>query len=112
MENAMKILLTVLLAALVVTIFFGLIRAILGPRKADRIMGINMIGSCTTLSLATLSVLFAEPWLLDVCLIYCLISFLTVVLLAKIKISEKQKGEDPDAPQEDPARRRVKEVRP
>ena len=54
----------------------------------------------------------AEPWLLDVCLIYCLISFLAVVLLAKIKISEKQKGEDPDAPQEDPAKRRAKEVRP
>jgi hypothetical protein len=35
-----------------------------------------------------------------------------VVLLAKIKISEKQKGEDPDAPQEDPAKRRAKEVRP
>ena len=112
MENAMKILLTVLLAVLVVTIFFGLIRAILGPRKADRIMGINMIGSLTTLSLAVLSVLLKEPWLLDVCLIYCLISFLTVVLLAKIKISEKQKGEDPDAPQEDPAKRRAKEVRP
>ena len=91
MENAFRILLTVMLAVLVSAILFGLLRAILGPRKADRIMGINMIGSLTTLSLAVLSVLLKEPWLLDVCLIYCLISFLTVVLLAKIKISEKQK---------------------
>ena len=91
MENAFRILLTVMLAVLVSAILFGLLRAILGPRKADRIMGINMIGSLTTLSIAVLSVLLKESWLLDVCLIYCLISFLTVVLLAKIKISEKQK---------------------
>ena len=91
METAFRILLTVMLAVLVSAILFGLLRAILGPRKADRIMGINMIGSLTTLSIAVLSVLLKEPWLLDVCLIYCLISFLTVVLLAKIKISEKQK---------------------
>ena len=91
MANAFRILLTVMLAVLVSAILFGLLRAILGPRKADRIMGINMIGSLTTLSIAVLSVLLKEPWLLDVCLIYCLISFLTVVLLAKIKISQKQK---------------------
>ena len=96
MENAFRILLTVMLAILVSAILFGLLRAILGPRKADRILGINMVGSLTTLSLAVLSVLLKEPWLLDVCLIYCLISFLTVVLLAKIKISEKQKDAEED----------------
>lgn len=96
MEAAFRILLTVMLAILVSAVLFGLLRAILGPRKADRILGINMIGSLTTLSLAVLSVLLKEPWLLDVCLIYCLISFLTVVLLAKIKISEKQKEEEDD----------------
>ena len=95
METAFRVLLTVMLAILVSAILFGLLRAILGPRKADRILGINMVGSLTTLCLAVLSVLLKEPWLLDVCLIYCLISFLTVVLLAKIKISEKQKeGEE------------------
>lgn len=95
MEAAFRVLLTVMLAILVSAILFGLLRAILGPRKADRILGINMVGSLTTLCLAVLSVLLKEPWLLDVCLIYCLISFLTVVLLAKIKISEKQKeGEE------------------
>ena len=93
MDGAFRILLITMLAILVSAILFGLIRAILGPRRADRIMGINMIGSLTTLSLAVLSVLLREPWLLDVCLIYCLISFLAVVLLAKITISQKQKGE-------------------
>jgi Multisubunit Na+/H+ antiporter, MnhF subunit len=96
MEAAFRVLLTVMLAILVSAILFGLLRAILGPRKADRILGINMVGSLTTLCLAVLSVLLKEPWLLDVCLIYCLISFLTVVLLAKIKISEKQKEGEED----------------
>ena len=96
MEAAFRILLTVMLAILVSAILFGLLRAILGPRKADRILGINMVGSLTTLCLAVLSVLLKELWLLDVCLIYCLISFLTVVLLAKIKISEKQKEGEED----------------
>lgn len=78
----------IVLSFLCVSIFFSLIRAIRGPRRADRILGINMLGSLSTASLAVLSVSLKESWLLDVCLIYCMISFLAVVVLARIHISE------------------------
>ena len=93
MNGMFRNLLLGLLIILVIGIFFGLIRAIIGPRNADRIMGINMIGSFTTAAFAVVAVLFQEAWLLDICLIYCLISFLAVVVLAKANIAEKLREE-------------------
>lgn len=87
----MKIILTVVLAALAVLIFFSLIIAIKGPRRADRIMAINIIGSFSTAALAVLAIYLNESWLLDICLVYCLISFLAVVILTKISIINKEK---------------------
>ena len=94
MENWYRYLLIGVLAVLAAGILFGLVRAIRGPRRADRILGINMIGSLSTASIAVIAVLLKEPWLLDVCLVYCLISFLTVVLLTKIHIRQKQQEEE------------------
>ena len=77
-------------------LFFSLLRAIRGPRMADRILGINMTGSLTTAAIAVLAVLLEQSWLLDVCLIYCMISFLAVVVLAKISIASHQEKEEFD----------------
>ena len=95
MEGWYSVFLYAVLVVLGICILLALVRAIRGPRIADRIMGVNMIGTMTSAVIAVCAVLLRQSWLLDVCLIYCLISFLTVVLLAKIKISEKQKeGEE------------------
>lgn len=77
-------------------LFFSLLRAIRGPRMADRILGINMTGSLTTAAIAVLAVLLDQSWLLDVCLIYCMISFLAVVVLAKITIASHEEKEEFD----------------
>ena len=77
-------------------LFFSLLRAIRGPRMADRILGINMTGSLTTAAIAVLAVLLEQSWLLDVCLIYCMISFLAVVVLAKISIVSHEEKEEFD----------------
>lgn len=61
-----------------------LIRAIRGPRLTDRIISANMIGTMTIISIALLSVLLQETYLLDVCLIYAMVSFLGVVVLTKV----------------------------
>lgn len=90
MNGFLNGLLLAALAVLVPGIAFGLIRAIIGPRRADRILGINMIGSLSIAAIAVSSILLSEPWLLDVCLVYCLISFLAVVVLAKVHIEQKQ----------------------
>ena len=83
------------LIALAIGIFFALLRAIRGPRIADRIMGINMIGTMSTACICILSVLLRQSWLLDVGLIYCMISFLAVVVLVKNHIASHRK-EDRD----------------
>ena len=77
-------------------LFFSLLRAIRGPRMADRILGINMTGSLTTAAIGVLAVLLEQSWLLDVCLIYCMISFLAVVVLAKISIASHEEQEEFD----------------
>ena len=77
-------------------LFFALLRAIRGPRVADRIMGINMIGTIVSLTLAILSVWLRQSWLLDVCILYALISFLGVVVLAKVCIAARKQEVEHD----------------
>lgn len=75
------------LILLTVGMFLALIRAIRGPRIADRIIGANMAGTQTIMAIAILSHVLKQDWLLDVCLIYCMISFLAVIVLSKIYIT-------------------------
>lgn len=96
MESWFDYLLIGVLLALTAGLFFSLLRAIRGPRMADRILGINMTGSLTTAAIGVLAVLLEQSWLLDVCLIYCMISFLAVVVLAKISIASHQEQEEFD----------------
>lgn len=63
---------------------FCLWRAIKGPRISDRIVSVNMIGTMAIIIIAILSALLKESYLLDVCLIYAMISFLAVVVLTKV----------------------------
>ena len=96
MENWFDYLLMGVLLLLTAGLFFSLLRAIRGPRMADRILGINMTGSLTTAAIALLAVLLDQSWLLDVCLIYCMISFLAVVVLAKVSSASHEEQEEFD----------------
>ena len=77
-------LLTGAVIVLAVLIIVSLIRSVRGPRIADRIIAVNMIGTMVILILAILSVYLEESYLVDVCLIYAMISFLAVVVLTKV----------------------------
>ena len=74
------------LLVLAVLTVLCLVRAIRGPKLADRIMAVNMIGTMTIAMIAILAVLLDEPSLLDVALIYAVISFVAVIVLTKIYI--------------------------
>ncbi len=63
-----------------------LLRAVLGPKLADRIMAVNMIGTMTIAIIMLLSVLLGENNILDVALIYSVISFVAVIVLAQIYV--------------------------
>ena len=92
MENAERILYVSALLCLGVCMFFALFRAVRGPRPMDRVVGINMLNTLAILCLAICAFLFDESWLLDVCLIYGMISFLAVTVLSMLHIDTKTDG--------------------
>ena len=61
-----------------------LIRAIRGPRIADRVIAINMTGTMVVIVICVLAFLMGEDYLVDVAMIYTMLSFLAVVVLTKI----------------------------
>ena len=67
-----------------VLLLLCLIRAVIGPRIADRLVAVNMITTMVAVIIATLGILKGECYLIDICLIYAMISFLAVVVLTRI----------------------------
>ncbi|MGX8729039.1 MAG: monovalent cation/H+ antiporter complex subunit F [Lachnospiraceae bacterium] len=73
----------------------ALVRTIIGPRVTDRILGVNMLGSLVIAMIAILSQMLRESYLLDVALIYTMISFVTVLVLSSVYL-RKRKGRKDD----------------
>jgi len=86
MSAAYETLFTVTLSILGVLLFPCLLRAIRGPRIADRVVGINMIGTIIIMMITILSLMLEEGYLVDIAIIYAMLSFLAVVVLVKIYI--------------------------
>ena len=76
-----------------VSIFVCLMRATLGPRYTDRIIVASMVGTQVIVLIAVLAVIVGEDYLADVCLIYAIISFLSVVVLGRSVLERKEDGE-------------------
>ena len=96
LETAFEIVMTIFPFILAVMVFGCLIRAIKGPRIADRIVAINMMGTMTMVIIAILAVKMDEGYLVDICIIYAMISFLAVTLLTKVYMgvyAERKKTE-------------------
>ena len=92
------------LVILAVLSLLCLVRAIRGPRIADRIVSINMISTLTIAMICILAIRQNQGYLVDVALIYALIGFLAVVVLCKVYMGitleareRKQKEEEKNA---------------
>ena len=72
------------LVFLVLMVFLCLIRAVKGPSVGDRIVAVNMMGTMIMVIIAVLALLLKEGYLVDICLIYAMISFLAVIVLTKV----------------------------
>lgn len=72
------------LIILAVMLMLCLLRAILGPRVTDRIVAVNMMGTMVMVMIAILAVKTGEGYIVDICLIYAMISFLAVVVITKV----------------------------
>ncbi len=84
LETAYRIVYVGALIFLAIMTFFCLIRAVKGPRTADRIVAVNMMGTMVMVMIAILALLLKEGYLVDICLIYAMISFLAVIVLTKV----------------------------
>lgn len=100
-EQAYHVFLIGAVIILAVLIIISMIRSVLGPRIADRIIAVNMIGTMIIMIVAILSVYLDENYLVDICLIYAMISFLGVVVLCKVYtgvyLQNKKRKADMDA---------------
>ena len=73
-----------ILSVQAVLLILSLIRAVRGPRIADRLVAVNMMGTLVMTMIGLLAVLKDQGYLVDICLIYAMISFLAVVVLSRI----------------------------
>lgn len=98
MHIAYENLFTVILTVLGILMFFCMLRTVRGPRIADRVVGINMIGTIVIMMIAILALMKNEGYLVDIAIIYAMLSFLAVVVLVKVYIgvylAQKAKEEE------------------
>lgn len=98
LAQAYEILFTGALIFLAVALMLCLVRAIKGPRIADRVVAVNMMGTMVMTIIGILAVKMEEGYLADICLIYAMISFLAVVVLTKVYtgvfVEKKEKEEN------------------
>ena len=78
---------------------FSLYRAIAGPTVLDRLVGMNAIGSKTTVLLILIGLIYHRvEMFVDIALAYATLNFLTV--LAASRFFQKRKGLYDEAPRE------------
>ena len=71
-----------------VLILLAIIKSIIGPKVADRIVAINMISTMVLMILCVLTVWFKnEGYLADIPLLYVLISFVAIIVLANVFVN-------------------------
>ncbi len=84
------------LGILSVMLVLCLVKLIQGPDAPNRILAINMTCGISIAAIIVVSLLLGEPSLLDVALLYGLISFLAVVILSQVYIAvvRREKKDD------------------
>jgi multicomponent Na+:H+ antiporter subunit F len=72
-----------------ITMILCLVRAVKGPKLADRIIATNMVGIKTIMLIAMVAVYIEGDFLIDVAMVYALLSFLAVVVFARYMLRVK-----------------------
>ena len=84
MKEAYALLYNIALGCLGALLLGCLYRAIRGPKTADRLIAVNMSRTLTLITICVLAFTLKEGYLVDVAMIYAMLSFLAVVLLTKL----------------------------
>ena len=90
-ESAYQILYIAVLLALGILIAVMLIRTVATKGVMERILCVNMLSTMVICAIAVLSRMLHEAYLVDVALIYAMISFVTVLMLSLTHIPPGKK---------------------
>lgn len=99
LDMAYRAVFVLILIYLALLLFTCLLRAVRGPKVADRVVSVNMMGTMVMVMIAVFSLLLEEGYLVDICLIYAMISFLAVIVLTKVYMGvyrQNKEKEDPE----------------
>jgi len=66
-----------------ICIIIALVRVFLGPTVPDRIVGLDTINTMVVVSMVVLGAAFDEVILIDVAIVYALLSFVATLFIAK-----------------------------
>ena len=67
-----------------------LFRSARGPGVPDRVLSVNMLGTLVIGFILVLSRLLSELWLVDVAVLYTMISLVATLILARVYIPENE----------------------
>lgn len=89
-----KTILTIAIGVLAVLMLCLMYRVVKGPRFTDRILAVNAINTMITAIICLLSRYLGVAYLLDVALIYALLSFVGGTLLMRLLAAEKEEEDE------------------
>lgn len=69
-----------------------LVRTIRGPKLADRLVAANMASTLVIVIIAILSYMYEANYFIDICIIYAMISFLSIIVLSKVYVDTDGKA--------------------
>ena len=84
LEEAYRALYSFALLVIAVLLLVMLIRVIRGPGVTDRLLSINMISTLVNVAIIILAALLQESFLLDVALVYTMISLVSMLIMARV----------------------------
>ena len=102
MTDFVKVFLLVCCSILGVCVLACMVRAFRGPRFTDRVVAVNMIGTMTIVIMAMLSGALDADYLVDISIVYALLSFIAIVVLTRLVIIrrrgqiERETGKKPE----------------
>jgi len=81
-----------------------LVRAVQVPGVTNRLISTNMIGTLVNMAILILSAKLNESWLIDVALIYTMISMVSVLILSRVALPAEKNG----APEKETGRGKIR----
>lgn len=87
-KSIQQMVLLVAMIALAIMMLLTLIISIIGPRFTDRLIMVSAINTEVNSFMCLLMIYFAKGYMIDIALVYGMVGFLAIVILAKLKLKQ------------------------